>query len=153
MRNFTSESHDGYRAFDSPVILVGTEPLWPPGDVKAGRKRLGITFLMSVSIIGSPAENPSVDDCTAGGVPRVDCIALETDGITELTTAAVAAVLFTAPCSRLPPAVCCWPLVDHRPSASQKSALQIARIDHGNHPSQTKATRPNRSHVIRVPKD
>lgn len=37
----------------------------------------------------------------------------------------------------------------HRPSASQNSTRQMARIDHGSQPSQTKATRTIRSHVTR----
>ena len=47
-------------------------------------------------------------------------------------------------------AVCAASVVGQCPSANQNKALQIARIDHGNHPSQTKATRMKRSHVRMV---
>lgn len=156
-RNFTSESHDGYRGLVELTVALFCPLPCPTVEVNAGMNRVGITFLMRVSMSGSPAEKLRIEDRADGTAVVDEVAALEIVEVIESVIAAFTAVPFENSCPKPPSAVwATWfrpfSLADHRPSASQNSALQIARIDHGSHPSQTNATRTNLSHVTKVRK-
>lgn len=153
-RNFTSESHEGYRGLVELVVTLFCPLPCPTVEVNAGMNRVGITFLISVSMSGSPAAKLRIDDRADGTAVVDEVAALE---IVEVIESVTAALPFEDSCPRPYWAVCAaWfrtlSLADHRPSASQNSALQMARIDHGSHPSQTNATRTNLNHVTKVRK-
>jgi hypothetical protein len=102
--------------------------------------------LIRVSIIGSPAEKLNIDCAEDGNGVAAVCAAVEDAKLVAVTVASIA-----LPLKVLRAAVRCgFSPPGQRPSASQKRARHIALIDHGSHPSQTKTTRPNRSHVVRV---
>ena len=112
-----------------------------------GENKVESPFLIKVSIMGSSVEYVNIedtDDCVEGTPVAIDVAAVETVELVAATTVSARVVpLANLPgCELLPPG--------QRPSASQKSALQIALIDQGSHPSQTNATRTNRSHVTTV---
>ena len=156
-RNFTSESHDGYRGLVELAVALCCPLPCPTVEVNAGMNRVGITFLISVSMSGSPAAKLRIDDRADGTAVVDEMAALEIVEAIESVTAVFTALPFEDSCPR--PYRADWAawfrtlsLADHRPSASQNRALQMARIDHGSHPSQTNATRTNLNHVTKVRK-
>jgi hypothetical protein len=58
-------------------------PFCPVADEKAGKNKSGITFLIRVSIRGSPAGKLIVEDCGDGAVLAADFIAFETVEVIE----------------------------------------------------------------------
>ena len=148
LRNSTSESHDGRRGLYVAVTFEGLAAMALVPDI-AGKNKAEKAFLMTVRSSGSPDEKLNMDetgDCTADTLDAPASAVAAAPTFTE-------AFPFATAWARLLEA-CCWgpSAPDQRPSASQKSALQMALMDHGNHPSQTNATRTNRSHVTIVRK-
>lgn len=141
---FTSESHEGCRCL---YELAVTFEVANPALEELTGKRVENPFLIKVSITGSSVENVNsedIGDFTDGESVAIDVAPVEIAELVADTTVSARMV----PLSRLPN--CKLPPPGHRPSANQKSALQIALIDHGSHPSQTNATRTNRNHVTTV---
>lgn len=94
-KNFTSESHDGYRGLIELTVTLSCPLPCPTVEVNAGMKSVGITFLMRVSMSGSPAAKLRIDDRADGTAVVDETTALEIDEVIESVTAVFTAV-FTA---------------------------------------------------------
>lgn len=92
-KNLTSESHEGYRGLGELTVEFEVALSCPTLEVNAGMNRVGTSFLIMVSMSGSPEERLEMDDGDADGAVEDDIPVLEIVEI-ESIKAALAAVPF-----------------------------------------------------------